>query len=432
MCFGPAVAQADTHSAAALPDTFLHVIQPGESLVRIAGQFRSRTCHYTLGDLLDDIRRTNTLTSDLLRPGHSLRIPTGGAEAFPVVSESVASGHSVRGIYLTGPACGSASLFARVDSFIVAGGNAVVFDAKDIDGAVTFASADSLAGWGPGRSAPLISNLSGMIRRLHQRQLYVSARLATFLDGELGRRRPDLALTDSSGSTWGERGQVWLDPAQEAVHRYNIALAAELAAAGVDEIQFDYVRYPTNGWRAVADTVVMREARDRCAVITGFLRKARTTLQDFPVLISADIYGVMAFDRVADRAITGQDIAAIAQQVDVICPMLYPSHFGSGFGGVEQPADHPARFVAEGCRRFAVLAQGAARIRPWLQAFPYRTTCYDAQYVQAQMDAALQAGAAGWCLWNPAARYEMALVALKSPRVRMATGAGLRPSCASP
>jgi hypothetical protein len=418
---------AEVPSPTAQPDTLVHVVQPGDSLRRIALRYRNLTRHYTLGELLADIWAANGLQSDLLRPGQTLRIPLGKEETPPCVSFPVAEGALFKGIYLTGPLCASSVLFDRVDRFVAAGGNGVVFDAKDIDGAVTFRSRHSWAQSGEDRSAPLIPNLTDFIRRLHARRLFVVARLALFLDGGLGRCQPQLALRDSSGSAWTEQGQVWMDPGQAQVRAYNAALATELAAAGVDEIQLDYLRYPTNGSDHASDETRQEEANRRCRAITQYLQEMRDALAGYPVLISADLFGVMGWESVADLAIIGQDVAAIARWVDVLCPMLYPSHFSAGFAGFDQPADHPTFFVAEGCRRFAQLAKGQAVVRPWLQAFPLGVGDFCGGYVLAQIAGAKAAGANGWCLWNPAGRYDLALEALGSSKNRILAGATPQP-----
>ena len=310
------------------------------------------------------------------------------------------------------PACSVSSVFTRADRFIAAGGNAVVFDAKDIDGGVAFRSSHALASWGADRSSPLLPSLQDMMARFDRRGLYVVARLALFLDGELGTRHPALALQTPAGEPWPERGCVWVDPANPAVREYNLALARELAAAGVDEIQFDYVRFPTNGWRGDWTGDLEGTALRRREIIAGFLAEARAVLAPLGVRISADLYGIMAWDRVEDLALTGQHVPTIASLVDVVCPMIYPSHFRPGFEGRERPGDDPAYFIGEGTRRFAELVDGAAEIRPWLQAFPYRVRDFDAGYIATQVVAARTGGAAGWCLWNPSCRYGVAITAL--------------------
>lgn len=393
--------------------SLVYTVQDGDNLIKICGQYRHLTNHYSLTDLLTAIRQANNLESNFLKIGQSLRIPVAERGNGIRVEHPVSAGAEVRGIYLTAPACGVSSVLQRIDAFIEAGGNAVVFDAKDIDGGVSYLSGHPLASWGAGRSGPVISSLEDMIRRFDQRDLYVTARIALFLDGELGRQRPDLALQDGQGDPWIERGCTWVDPALEEVCEYNLALAVELARAGVDEVQFDYMRFPTNGWIGDDQGTAEATAERRRRVIENFLLRARAALDEFDVRISADLYGIMAWGRVEDLALTGQHVPTIAAQVDVICPMIYPSHFGPGFEGRRRPGDDPAYFVGEGTRRFRELVAGQAEIRPWLQAFPYGVSRYDEAYIQVQVDAARQAGGSGWSLWNPTCRYTVALGAIR-------------------
>ncbi len=396
-------------AAPASSDTLTYTVRDGDSLIKICSQHRGRTHHYSLDDLLKDIRKTNGLTSNFLRIGQKLQIPVVVEDDGEQVARRVHDGEEFRGMYLTGPACGVSSVLGRVDRFIAAGGNAVVFDAKDIDGGVSYYSRHALASWGKDRSAPVISSLGDMMRRFDERGLYTVARLALFLDGALGQARPDLALQDSTGAAWTERGCVWMDPSQPEVIDYNLSLAAELARAGVDEIQFDYVRFPTNGWRGDWQGDLEQTALRRRQVVTEFLSVARDTLAHYGVKISADLYGIMAWGRMEDLALTGQHVPSIAAHVDVICPMIYPSHFGPGFEGRKRPGDDPEYFIGEGTRRFGELVAGQAEIRPWLQAFSYRVTKFDGQYIETQITSARQAGSQGWSLWNPACRYAEAL-----------------------
>ncbi len=397
-------------------DTLEYKVKKGDTLMKICSLHRDQTNHYALGDLLTDIRNTNQLRSNLLRIGQELRIPVLPVVECITAKSRVTDGAEMRGIYLTGPACGVSSLWRRVDRFIEAGGNAVVFDAKDIDGGVSFASGHELAKWGKGRGAPVISSLSDMMDRFHRRDLYVVARIALFLDGELGRQRPDLALKDDEGNPWNERGCFWIDPSHPEVRDFNLTLAMELARAGVDEIQFDYVRFPTNGWREDwSDTTVgdiEKVALRRREMITSFLAEARKMLAETQVRISADLYGIMAWGRMEDLALTGQHVPSFAKYVDVICPMIYPSHFAPGFEGRKRPGDDPEYFIGEGTRRFVKMVDGQVEIRPWLQAFPYRVSQFGGPYIGTQVEAARQAGGSGWCLWNPACRYSVALSVL--------------------
>ncbi|HOX25583.1 MAG TPA: putative glycoside hydrolase [Candidatus Krumholzibacteria bacterium] len=394
-------------------DTLRHTVESGDSLNRIASRYRERAGWYGQADCLAAIREANGLaTSNLLRPGQRLVIPVPAEPAPPRAARPTRDGADLRGLYLPGALWGSRAVFARVDSFTLAGGNGVVFDAKDIDGGINFPSATAAAILGREPRGAVIPDLRMLIEKLHERDLWVVARLALFLDGRLGRDRPDLALSAPDGSPWTERGCAWMDPALADVRAYNAGLALELARAGVDEVQIDYVRFPTNGWRGDWQGDLETTAARRRAVITGFVAALHDTLGGVGCRLSADLFGIMAWDRTVDLALTGQHVPSLALHLDVICPMIYPSHFGPGFAGLANPGDHPAAIVAEGIARFREQAGPDLLIRPWLQAFPWRVADYDRGYVSAQIAAAADAGAAGWCLWNPSGRYEVARGAL--------------------
>lgn len=411
-----------TPAAATADDVLLYTVRSGDTLNRIAIQQRQAAGWFSQADCLTAIRQANGLQdSNLLRPGQVLRIPVHHQPDPPRALQPTRDGADLRGLYLPAAVCGFQSVFARIDSFTVAGGNGVVFDAKDIDGGISYRSVQPLAAWGKGRTAPVISDLRDLIERLHARDLWVVARLAIFLDGELGRQRPDLALADPDGEPWTERGCTWMDPAHPAVREYNLQLALELANAGVDEVQLDYVRYPTNGWRGDHEGDLAATAAARRGVITSFVAMLQEALQAVDCVLSADLFGIMAWDRTEDLALTGQHVPSLAPHLDVICPMIYPSHFAPGFEGLENPGDQPEHLIAAGVRRFREQAGPGTLIRPWLQAFPWRVTGYDSAYVLAQIQAAEAAGAMGWCLWNPAGRYEVAHAAMRTPALVLAS-----------
>ncbi|MBD3221885.1 hypothetical protein GF314_11650 [bacterium] len=411
-----AAADPITSAVPAPGDTLVHVVEPGDHLHGLASRYRAEAGWYSLRDCLQAIRRANGKEEcDLLRPGDHVRVPV----APPVTTVHVASptddGSNLRGLYLPAAACSRRAVFERIDRFVAAGGNGVVFDAKDIDGGVTFRSGQPRASYGLGCVGPSIPDLPRFVARLHERDLWVVARLALFLDGRLGTAEPTLALADSLGEPWRERGCVWMNPASAEVRAYNLGLALELAAAGVDEVQVDYVRFPTNGWRGDWQGDLASTAARRREVITDFVATLHDSLSARGTRLSAAIFGIAAWDRTEDLALTGQHLPSLAPHLDVICPMIYPSHFAPGFEGLEEPADHPERLVADGVARCRDLTGGGPLVRPWLQAFAWRVTDYDGAYVRAQIRAATGAGASGWSLWNPAGRYEVASAALLVP-----------------
>lgn len=425
---GPEPARSSTR-AASRPNALLYTVKPGDTLDRICALLRERAGYYSVDDMLAAVRRANRLQTNLLRPGRDLLVPLAVAAPAATVARSVSDGAPVRGLYLAGPACGVSSVLQRVDRFILAGGNTVVFDAKDLDGAVTYRSTVPLAGWGKGRDEPMIPSLPAMVGRFHDRGLHVVARMAVFLDGEMGGKCPDLAQLGPGGTRCAELGAKWLDPMRPEVRAYNLALAAELARAGVDEVQLDYVRYPA-GLRVGRATGDVRDDPEatrarRCETITAFVAAARDTLHALDATLSVVLGGDLGWDGGGDAILCGQDVAMLAASADILCPTIFPGQFAPGFAGCRRPAAEPAWIAAEGVRRFRTLAGEAAQVRPWLQAFPWHVQDFDGAYVAAQVKGAQGGGADGWCLWSPTSQYDASLPVMSSLTPPVATAAAM-------
>ncbi len=401
-----------------------YTVRPGDNLDRICDLLRERAGYYANDDMLAAIRRANRLQTNHVRPGTELVVPLAAADAAPRVVRTVASGAPVRGIYLAAPACGAGSVLERVDRFIAAGGNTVVFDAKDVDGAVSYRSAAALAGWGPGRAAPVIPSLPVMLDRFHARGLHVVARVAVFLDGELGEKRPDLAVLGPGGSRARALGAAWLDPSSPAVQAYNLELAVELAHAGVDEVQLDYVRYPAGLRFGCAAGERSRDpgacAAHRAGVIGAFVAQVRDSLRARGVAMSVVLDGALGWEAGAPVRADGQDPAVLAAAADILCPTVFPSLLAPVLAGRPWPVDQPGLVSAEAVRRLRARAGEQAHIRPWLQAFPWLAQACDGRFVAAQVRGAEVAGAAGWCLWNPASQYQACLPEVAMPATALA------------
>jgi hypothetical protein len=146
-------------------------------------------------------------------------------------------------------------------------------------------------------------------------------------------------------------------------------------------------------------------------VISQFLSRAYAELSRRNTNLSIDIFGVVAWGKETDIRSTGQRIELLAASCDVISPMLYPSHFSDNFDGYENPGDNPYYFIRTGCERVGALARGRP-VRPWLQAFRWRTSSYDENYILEQMRAADDAGAKGYLFWNASNNYEVVQAAL--------------------
>jgi hypothetical protein len=345
----------------------------------------------------------------------------------PVRSQLQIRPVDVKAIYLTSWSAATPGRLAWAVSLIKRSElNAVVIDIKDYTGKVVFVSADPLIA-AVGSSIPRL-NLADIVRRLHEDNIYVIVRIAAFQDQHLVAVRPDLAVRDSAGRIWRDRkGLGWVDPASAEVWRYLVAVAREAAAAGVDELNFDYIRFPSDGTlTGIRYPVFDDRTRTRRQVLQEFFAYLTTGLRDAGPVLSADLFG-LATVREDDLGI-GQVVEDALLHFDVVAPMVYPSHYARGFLGYRNPAAHPYEVVLYSLRRAVErrtrLAGGAGlprpgssqptgppaigQIRPWLQAFDLGAP-YPPQAVRRQIQAVADAGlAAGWLIWNPANRYQPA------------------------
>jgi len=322
---------------------------------------------------------------------------------------------AAHGIYINANAAGGTRGDVLVDQLVAAGGNAVVFDVKDRLGRLSYPSEVKLARAIGASKEATIDHPDEVVRSWRDRGLYVIARLTCFHDALLAQQRPGMApLSRLGAGVWSERGTPnWVDPALPEVQQYLIDLALEVVGFGVDEIQLDYVRFPTEGRIEEAVFSFDPEVLSKSAVITDFVRRMRAALEPTGARLSADIFGVTAWGSRADIETIGQDVDDLLEHLDAVSPMLYPSHFADGFGRISSPVAHPYHFLYQGCQRLrARAAERGVEVRPWVQAFDYRVPKYDAAYITEQLYGAEDGGARGWLLWNPASRYPFEIRAI--------------------
>ena len=213
----------------------------------------------------------------------------------------------------------------------------------------------------------------------------------------------------TADSAPGLQLEYWVDPFAAEVWEYNAAVAAELAARGVDEIQFDYLRFPSDGPVAEAHYRHQQPGMGKIDAIESFLAVARERVAD-PIPIGADLFGFSSWHRTGNWI--GQNIEIFSEYVDVISPMFYPSHFPATFMGEIPYLERAYRVYADGVRRAKRLVQGRSYIRPYVQAFLIgRELEMEAdrygRYLTRQLEGNRTAGAAGFTLWNASNRYYM-------------------------
>jgi hypothetical protein len=402
----------------AATQTVVHTVTRGESLPSLVRHYLPQTTYMTTGELEAAIRQANVgKIGKYLRPGDQVAIP--GILLAPLVEQPVpvAKDFEMRGIYLTGYMAGSERGLQLIRQWRQAGGNAVAFDIKDMDGLVDVPFEHPLA---PRRKYVPIRTLPKLARFLHSLGLHAIARIALFRDERLAQDHPALAVQSRrTGQAWRENGKlVWTDPSQPEVQNYNLALARTVATSGVDEIQFDYVRFPAEGDQKDARFAFesLHPDGERSDVISKFLARAYNELHPLGVLVSLDVFGVMAWQRPVDLNHTGQDIPAMARFCDVLSPMVYPSHF-FGMDGYARPGDAPEHFISESMQRFAeITAETKVVLRPWLQAFAWRTKTYSDAYIRTQVSVAREQGGVGFLFWNARNDYSKLFPAMGEMR----------------
>jgi len=318
----------------------------------------------------------------------------------PVKREPV----KVKGVYMSGAAFNSTKLFSSLVKLVDETElNALVIDVKDDQGYLT----SDL----PVQQAKDLNirihkgaNAAENMKLILSKDIYPIARIVVFKDPSLAENEAELALRRKDGTVWRDRKNLaWVDPHHREVWDYTIKIAKEAAKMGFREIQFDYVRFPSDG--NMQDVVYpYADGRKKEDVIRDFLTYAKKELEPYNVFLSADVFGLTTMT--LDDMGIGQKFEKIMTEVDYMCPMIYPSHYGPGNYGFTNPNAHPYEIVK------AALVDGLKKvmstpvvIRPWLQDFNLGTPAYGATEVRAQIKATYEVGLEEWILWNAKNKY---------------------------
>jgi hypothetical protein len=243
---------------------------------------------------------------------------------------------------------------------------------------------------------------------------------------------PQPAPSAPPASAQTERSPIqeyWVDPYCEDVWAYNVAIANEIIARGFDEVQFDYIRFPTDGANIAQASFAWKDpGMDKESALASFLRYAR---ENIAAPISIDIYGANGWYRSGVR--TGQDVELLAKYVDVICPMLYPSHFEQGFLAQAPASERPYRIYKIGALRNEYIARKKVVVRPYVQAFflnvSYDRAYYGLDYVKREIAGVRDSVNLGLTFWNNSGRYDDIPVLDVGPDGKLADGkAAIAPS----
>ena len=320
----------------------------------------------------------------------------------------------VRGIYWTAVTAGYESNRDYLLNFMLeAGLNAVVIDLKLDNGEIGFLpETESLQEFA--QDNPVIDDLDQVLDLLAENNIYRIARVPVMRDGAYAVLRPDAALRWPGGSIWQDDiGSLWIDPAYEDAWDYNIELAREAYARGFDEIQFDYVRFASDGnISSISYPVYNASIETKNEVMARFFAHVGGTLREEGISVSFDVFGMTCHSNTGFNI--GQRLTDVYPYTDFISPMVYPSHYEWNFRGLGNPAENPYTIVimslTEGVQLLeteiaALTAQAQHKFRPWLQDFDIGAV-YDSYKIQEQIRAARDASASGWIMWNARNVYE--------------------------
>ncbi|MBP2014879.1 putative glycoside hydrolase [Anaerococcus degeneri] len=327
----------------------------------------------------------------------------------------------VRGLYFNTGSINNPEVYSRIIGLIENSNlNAVVIDVKDDWGNITvnFKTDNEDIQYANTK----LLDAEKLITDLHSRGIYVIGRITTFKDSIITKKHPEWGFTKDDGSLWANgRGEVFMNPFLKEVQDYNIEIGELAAEAGFDEIQYDYVRF-AEGFETFGDSLSysrgeyenkpMDEGDKRVSAITGYVRKARESISAYGLPVAIDVFG---YALQAGRASgIGQDFSEISNEADIMCSMIYPSHWGPYSFDIEKPDLEPYELVTRYLKEEQAIFKDLdhrPQSRPWIQDFTAswigegNWMVYDADAVQAQIDAIYESGQREYLIWNATNTY---------------------------
>ncbi len=317
----------------------------------------------------------------------------------------------VRGLYMTSWIASRPDLRTRIIQQIedTPNLNSIIIDIKDDTGKISFKSEDPLL-QEIGSTENRISDIDILLTELNEKGIYIIGRIAVFQDPFLIHVWPEEAVKKSSESEdlWLDRKKIgWIDPGSKKTWDYVATLAEESYKRGFDEINFDYIRFPSDGnMREIY--YPLSSGKVKSEVMESFFQYIYERLEPQNIVTSADIFGMTAVN--TDDLGIGQILEKTVPYFDYISPMVYPSHFPSGWAGISDPAGEPYAVIKKSMERayerVVAMGEDPKKLRPWLQDFNLGAV-YTSELVRAQIQALEDIGIYSWLMWSPRNVYTM-------------------------
>ncbi|MDP8201957.1 MAG: putative glycoside hydrolase [Candidatus Tenebribacter burtonii] len=326
-----------------------------------------------------------------------------------------------KGIYLTAYTINTPKFYTILDSADAAGINTLIFDLKNMNGHIFFRMPQK--GFLTSENIKPIVNINKVVNAAHERDMRAVARMVMFHDQLTAQRDSTLMPENTNGGVWKEskrKKASWLDSSNMYVQNTLLDIIEVIAQKGVDEIQLDYVRFPTQGKISEAIFAFQKEDytkaendstyifRQKSDIIMDFVSKAKQICDKYEVTLTADLFAIVSWQRKADINATGQDIKKMTKYLDAIHPMIYSSHFAKNFGFRENLYNEPYFIVYKGIILSKRYAGSECRVIPYIQSNSWKVN-YGYDYITAQIQAVKDSNSDGYILWNASNKYYQTL-----------------------
>jgi len=326
-----------------------------------------------------------------------------------------------KGIYLTAYTINTPKFYAILDSAEAAGINTLIFDLRNMNGHVFFKMPQK--GFLMSENIKPIVDIDKVVKAVHKRNMRAVARVVMFHDQLTAQRDSTLRPENVNGSAWKEskrKKASWLDSSNSEVQNTLLDIIEVIAKKGLDEIQMDYVRFPTQGKISEAVFAFQKEdslkakrdstyiLRQKSDIIMDFVSRAKRICNKYDVTLTADIFAIVSWQRSADINATGQDIKKMTKHLDAIHPMIYSSHFAKNFGFRENLYNEPYFIIYKGSVLSKKYADSKCRIIPYIQSNSWKVN-YGYDYIAGQIQAVIDSDSDGYILWNASNRYYQTL-----------------------
>ncbi len=374
------------------------------------------------------------LTRDVYNPGNTvlekiLPLAEQKAEVKPEVAHSAVP-EAVKAVYMSSCAATTQSfrdhLIGMIDSTEL---NSIIIDIKDFTGRLSFVPTNpELASFTSNNC--VVNDMKEFIASLHEKNIYVIGRITSFQDPYYAKLHPELAVKRASdGGMWADRkGINYLDPGAKGAWDHLVMIAKESYGIGFDELNFDYIRFPSDG-NMKDISFPYSKNQPKPVVLESFFSYLQQNLKPMGAIISADLFGMTTSNK--DDLNIGQLLEPALYYFDFVAPMVYPSHYPPTWNGYKKPAEHPYDVIkismGDGVKRALATSSifklpnsvpiasttpqlytkdkiNIQKLRPWLQDFDLGAV-YTADMVRAQITATYDVGLNSWMLWDASNKY---------------------------